>query len=149
MSSSPALVKEQEFRKTFETLPSVLIQDPVRGCAYAISAEELEKYRTSADTWSNLNESTVSFTVPDGEAVDEVPPFLRDPGLTPSVLLRYPHGQASYFVPFDALQAYRIEQPTRPEEGNVISFILPRAMEMVEELPRLTRALLQSGTSGF
>ena len=149
MSNSPTLTKEQEFRKVYETLPNVLIQDPVRGCAYAISSDGMEKYRTNVDTWSNLNESTVSFTIPDGEAVDEVPPFLRDPGLSPSVLLRYPHGQASYFMSFEALQTFRTEQPNRPTEGNNISFILPRAMEMVEELPGLTRALLQSGTSGY
>ena len=149
MPSSPALLKEQEFRRIYEVLPNVLIQDPMRGCAYAISAEEMEKYRTSADTWSRLNEATVSFTIPDDDAVDEVPPFLRDHGLTPSVLLRYPHGEASYFISFEALQAYRIDQPTQPADGNNISFIMPRSMEMIEELSGLTRALLQSGTSGF
>jgi hypothetical protein len=98
MPSSPVLLKEQEFRRIYEALPNVLIQDPVRGCAYAISSHEMEKHRTSVDTWLRLNEATVSFTIPDGDAVDEVPPFLRDPGLRPSVLLRYPHGEASYFI---------------------------------------------------
>lgn len=96
MASSPALLKEQAFRQIYEALPNLLIQDPVRGCAYAISADEMEKYRTNADTWSKLNESIVSFTIPDGDAVDEVPPFLRNPGLTPSVLLRYLRGLVLY-----------------------------------------------------
>lgn len=149
MPNFSALAKEQEFRKVFETLPNVLIQDPVRGCAYAILADELEEYRTDADSWSNLDEATVTFTIPDGETIDEVPPFMRDPTLKPSVLLRYPTGKASYFIPFDALQEHQTDQPVLRSDGNNISFVLPRSMEMVEELPGLTRAMLQSGTSGY
>lgn len=148
MPTPTPLPKVQEFRKVFETLPNVLIQDPVRGCAYYLPCEALEQFRTSPETWLHLDESTVAFTIPDGEEVDEVPPFLRDSGLKPSVHLRYSRGKTAYLIPFEALQGFRIDQPTKmTEDNNSISFILPRSMEMVEELPGLTRALLQAGTA--
>ena len=148
MPTPSVRAKEQEFRKVFESLPNVLIQDPVRSCAYYIPCDAMESFQASPDTWLHMDESTVTFTIPDGEEVDEIPPFLRDPGLKPSVLLRYSRGKTAYLISFEALQPFRIDQPTQAgDDNNIISFILPRSMELVEELPGLTRALLQAGTA--
>ncbi len=96
--------KINEHRRIFDTLPNVLIQDPARGGAYYIRAEDLAEFRTTPDTWAQLNDTTVSFVIPDGEVIDEVPSFLRTPEVKPSVLIRYSRAQSSYFLKFEDLQ---------------------------------------------
>lgn len=138
--------KAREHERRFVTLPNVLVQDPARGCAYWLTASDLEQYVASADTWASLNDSTVTFVIPDGDLVDEVPPSLRTPELKPSVLIRYVRGEKAYFLTHEQLQQFRVEQPSEPFDPGSISFILPRGTELIEELPLMRRALLQSGT---
>lgn len=139
--------KLNEHRRTFDTLPNVLIQDPARGRAYYLRGEDLAEFRTTPETWAQLNDTTVSFVIPDGEVIDEVPSFLRTPEINPSALIRYSRGQSSYFLTFEDLQRFSVEQPTESlDTADSISFIVPRGTELIEELPSLRRALLQSHT---
>lgn len=147
MTTQVGYDKRDEHRRTFETLPNVLIQDPARECAYFLTAESLLKYRSTVETWSRVNDSTVSLVIPDGEVIDEVPSFLRNPELEPSVLIRYSREQSSFFLTFEELQQYKVNQPTESlNTSDSISFIIPRGTELIEELPTLRRALLQSHT---
>src|SRR5688572_17217267 len=100
MADSPPVIteKSEEFRRVFEELPEVLIQDPARQCAYDIKAEQLQRFEAGPEVWSKVDDSTVTFVIPNNELIDEVPPFLRAPELNPSVLIRYPRGQAAYFL---------------------------------------------------
>ena len=145
-SGAAVLRKTEEYRRSFEVLPNVLIQDPARRCAYYIKADQLEAFRATTATWSSLDDRTVQFVIPGDDLVDEVPPFLRAPDVEPSVLIRYARGKAAYFLRFEDLQAFRIAQPTRSFDPDCISFIIPRGLEMIEELPSLRRALLQGNT---
>lgn len=139
--------KLNEHRRVFDTLPNILIQDPARGTAYFVKAEELAEFRTTPATWARLNDTTVSFVIPDGEVIDEVPSFLRVPEVEPSVLIRYSRSQSSYFLTFEDLQRFAVTQPTDSlHTSDSISFIVPRGTELIEELPALRRALLQSNT---
>ncbi|MCL2581276.1 MAG: hypothetical protein FWE35_02350 [Streptosporangiales bacterium] len=147
MTAETSYDKLNEHRRAFDVLPNVLIQDPARSCAYFIKSEELTEYRSTPATWSRLDDSTVSFVIPDGEVIDEVPSFLRNPEIDPSVLIRYSRGQASYFLRFEDLQKFEVSQPTESlDTTDSISFIVPRGTELIEELPTLRRALLQSHT---
>jgi hypothetical protein len=139
--------KLNEHRRVFETLPNVLIQDPARSCAYFVTTENLLKFRSSAETWSRVNDTTVSLVIPDGEVIDEVPSFLRNPELEPSILIRYSRDQSSFFLTFEELQQYKVDQPVESlNTTDSISFIIPRGTELIEELPTLRRALLQAHT---
>jgi len=138
--------KLHEHRRQFDALPTVLIHDPARQSAYYIPAEKLESFRATADTWAKLNDTTVTLVIPDGELVDEVPSFLRVPELQPSVLIRYSRGQSAYFLGFDDLQRFAVEEPPSLDPDVAISFAIPRGTELVEELSALRRALLQSHT---
>jgi len=102
--------KLEEHRRIFDTLPNVLIQDPARGRAYYIKAEELAGFRTTPATWARLNDATVSFVIPDGEMIDEVPSFLRVPEVDPSVLIRYSRLRSSYFLTFEDLQRFAVSR---------------------------------------
>jgi hypothetical protein len=147
MTAETTYDKLNEHRRTFDTLPNVLIQDPARGIAYYIKAEDLAEFRTTAATWGRLDDSTVSFVIPDGEVIDEVPSFLRTPEIEPSVLIRYSRSQSSYFLTFEDLQKFSVTQPTETlNTTDSISFVVPRGTELIEELPTLRRALLQSHT---
>ncbi len=107
----------------------------------------VDEFRTTPATWSLLNDSTVTFVIPDGEVIDEVPSFLRTPEVEPSVLIRYSRSQSSYFLTFEDLQRFVATQPTENlNTFDSISFVFPRGTELVEELPALRRALLQSHT---
>lgn len=139
--------KANEFRREFHYLPNVLVQDPQRECAYYIKAEYLSAYETDKETWPRLNDGTVTFVIPNGEIVDEVPPYLRNPEAETSVLLKYFHGKTSYFMSLSDLEKFCIEQPKTYFDDKSISFILPRGTELVEEIPGLRRALLQSNTA--
>ncbi|NBW41987.1 hypothetical protein EBR25_13450 [bacterium] len=138
--------KANEFRREFHTLPNVLVQDPQRGCAYYMKADELAPYEASADTLARMDDGTVTFVIPDGEIFDEVPPYLRNPEVEPSVLIKYSHGRTSYFMELNDLEQFKIEQPASYFDDESISFIMPRGTELVEELPEMRRALLQSNT---
>jgi len=147
MTAETTYDKLNEHRRTFDTLPNILIQDPARGIAYYIKAEDLAEFRTTAATWGRLDDSTVSFVIPDGEVIDEVPSFLRTPEIEPSVLIRYSRSQSSYFLTFEDLGKFAVTQPTETlDTRDSISFIIPRGTELIEELPTLRRALLQSHT---
>ena len=106
----------------------------------------LGDFEATVATWGQLDDSTVTFVIPDGDLIDEVPPSLRTPELTPSVLIRYTRAEKSYFLTNDDLQRFRVVQPMDAFDPESISFILPRGTELIEELPLLRRALLQSGT---
>lgn len=138
--------KTREHRRRFDTLPNVLVQDPARQCAYYLLAGDLSQFEATIDTWARLDDSTVTFVVPDDDVIDEVPPSLRTPELLPSVLIRYNRRKKAYFLTFEDLQRFRIEQPTESFDPRSISFIIPRGTELIEELPLMRRALLQSGT---
>jgi len=56
-----------------------ILQDPQRGCAYYLKAEDLSPYEASVDTLARMDDGTVTFVIPDGEIFDEVPPYLRNP----------------------------------------------------------------------
>jgi len=142
----PRFKKADEYRRVFSSLPNVLIQDPARACAYYVMASNLTGHEVSPETWAKVNDGTVTFVIPNGELIDEVPPYLRNPELQPSVLIRFGQGQSSYFLTFDELQAYRLPQPECAPSEEQISFIIPRGTELIEELPALRRALLQSNT---
>jgi len=147
MTAETTYDKLNEHRRTFDTLPNILIQDPARGIAYYVKAEDLAEFRTTAATWGRLDDSTVSFVIPDGEVIDEVPSFLRTPEIEPSVLIRYSRSQSSYFLTFEDLGKFAVTQPTETlDTRDSISFIIPRGTELIEELPTLRRALLQSHT---
>ncbi len=123
--------KLNEHRRVFDKLPDILIQDPVRGRAYFVKAEELVEFRTTPATWVRLNDTTVSFVIPDGEVIDEVPSFLRTPEAEPSVLIRYSRSQSSYFLTFEDLQRFAVTQPTESlNASDLISFIVPRGTEL-------------------
>lgn len=139
--------KLNEHRRTFDTLPNILIQDPARYSAYYIHADELVEFQATPDTWAQLDDTTVTFAIPDGDVIDEVPSFLRAPELEPSVLIRHARGKRAYFLTFEDLQKFRVDQPTETlDVKDSISFIIPRGTELIEELPTLRRALLQSHT---
>lgn len=139
--------KLNEHRRIFDTLPNILIQDPGRERIYYVKADELAEFRTTPATWARLNDATVSFVIPDGEVIDEVPSFLRTPGAEPSVLIRYSRSQSSYFLTFEDLQRFTVNQPAESlNTADSISFVVPRGTELIEELPALRRALLQSHT---
>ncbi|MGH3831282.1 MAG: hypothetical protein ACRDRS_12695 [Pseudonocardiaceae bacterium] len=146
-TSDATYEKLNEHRRVFDTLPNVLIQDPARSRAYFVKTDELAKFRTTPETWARLNDATVSFVIPDGEVIDEVPSFLRTPGAEPSVLIRYSRSRSSFFLTFEDLQRFTVTQPTASlNAADSISFIVPRGAELIEELPALRRALLQTST---
>ncbi|MGH3568993.1 MAG: hypothetical protein ACRDRH_23805 [Pseudonocardia sp.] len=145
-TTPPAYDKSREHLRTFVALPNILVQDPQRGCAYYVQAEQLVRFAATSNTWGQLDDTTVTFVIPDGDIIDEVPPALRAPELRPSVLIRYSRGKTSFFLTFEDLQEFRIDQPTEAFDPGSISFIIPRGTELIEELPLIRRALLQSNT---
>jgi hypothetical protein len=145
-ATRPAYDKAHEHLRSFPVLPNVLVQDPARGCAYYIPAVQLADFESTVATWNRLDDTTVTFVIPDSDLIDEVPPSLRAPELNPSILIRYMRGQKAYFLTHEDLQRFRVSQPTEPFDPESISFIMPRGTELIEELPLMRRALLQSGT---
>lgn len=147
MTTEAGYDKLNEHRRIFERLPDVLIQDPPRDCSYFIESNDLAAFRSTPETWACVNDTTVSFVIPDGEVIDEVPSFLRNPELKPSVLIRYSRAQSSYFLTFEDLQRFKVIQTNEPlNTDDSISFVIPRGTELIEEIPALRRALLQSHT---
>jgi len=146
INAGPRFKKAEEYRRVFVEVPNVLIQDPARRCAYYIEASELQKHEVTAETWAKLDDSTVTFVIPNGDLMDEIPSYLRNPELNPSVLIRFGQGQSAFYLGFEELQAYQIAQPEASFDDEQISFIIPRGTELIEELPALRRALLQSNT---
>ena len=141
------LLKEEHTPKVFEELPEVLIQDPLAVCAYHVPAEELAKFRAGADVWAKVGPGTVTFVLPSGDMIEEVPPFRQVAEEAPSVLIQFPRGEASYFLTAEDLLEYRIPQPQEYWEGFTgVSFVIPRSTELIEQLPALRRAALQSST---
>ncbi|MGH8998832.1 MAG: hypothetical protein ACRDY7_05515, partial [Acidimicrobiia bacterium] len=68
-------------RTLFTELPDVLIQDPIRSSSYLISAAELAVHVVTSDVWPRIDGGTVTFVIPGGDAVEEMPPFRQEPDL--------------------------------------------------------------------
>jgi hypothetical protein len=135
---------QQQSKPVFEQLPDMLIQDPIRKCAYLLPADQMGAYQVSAETWSQLDTSVVTFTLPGVEDVVEVPSYNSVPSQEPSVLIQYPDGKASYFLTYEQLQQFITEMPIEKVSYG-ISFVIPMGMEMIEELPAMMKSMLQSG----
>lgn len=146
INAGPRFKTAEDYRRIFDHVPNVLIQDPGRGCAYYVKAEDLYRHEVTPETWAKLDDSTVTFVIPNGDLVDEIPAYLRNPELNPSALIRFGQGEVAFFLSFDDLQAYKIAQPEGSLDDDQISFIIPQGTELIEELPALRRALLQSNT---
>jgi hypothetical protein len=142
-----SIAKESVFKKAFSSLPDILIQDPIHECAYLIPSERLREFETGPDMWTRLTPDTVTFVIPGIDAIEEIPPFSAAPENQPSVLIQFPVDQSSYLLPWDEMQAFQIAQPTEYADNfEGVSFVLPRGMELIEQLPAVRRAMLQSGT---
>ena len=147
MTMAARSVVKETLKKTFSTLPDILIQDPLHECAYHIPAARLADYHTGPDVWAQLTSDAVVFVIPGADEIEEVPPFFASSGNEPSVLVQFPAGSSSYLLSWEDLQTFQIEQPTEYWEGfDGVSFVLPRGMELIEQLPAVRRAMLQSGT---
>jgi hypothetical protein len=134
-------------RTLLTELPDVLIQDPVRHTAYLVPAPELARHEVTPEVWPMIDGGTVTFVIPGGEAVEEMPPFRQSPDLEPSVLIQHQAAARAYYLTFDELQNYRCEEPTAGK-GYGISFVIPNSTELIEELPALRAAVLQTQESG-
>jgi len=134
-------------RALFTQLPDVLVQDPARDCCYLIPAAELARFETGPETWAGVDGGTVTFVIPGGDTIEEMPPFRQVADLEPSVLIQHRAGEKSYHLDFTALQAYRINGPGVGLNYG-ISFVIPQSTELFEELPSLRASLLQTQESG-
>lgn len=125
-------------------LPDVLVQDPVRKRNYFLPKERLASFAVQPDGLDKIGIGTVTFLIPNGEPLLTVPPFNVSPDAAPSVLIQHAAGKKSYYLTFDQLQEFVIDyEPGRSGYG--ISFVIPTGMELIEELPPLMKAALQTG----
>ncbi len=121
----------------------VFIQDPVRECAYYVSCTNLSRFRADSNTWPQIDAGTVTFVIPGADLVHETPPFRQSGDVLPSVLIQDPINNVSYFLSFNDLQEFRVDHPVDPTSFDV-SFRIPQSLELIEELPAMQRAELQT-----
>jgi hypothetical protein len=152
--NSNELVNRSEILKSisFENLPNVLIQDPVHRSEYWIPASELKKYQKDTDDLHDISEGTVIFLIPDQSFIEEVPVSHKTPDKEPSILIQYPAGNTSFYLSYQELQFFKVETYSKHTAPHGIAFIIPWKMSdldenLIEELPSLMRAGLQSNTS--
>lgn len=131
--------------KVFETVPDILVQDPVRDRWFLVPGTGLSKYETSVSSWDAIGPNTVTFVIPDESVFSEVPPFTQGTDDLPSVLIQWPKGKASFLMDYDDLTKFEVEERRTAKLNYGISFIIPRGTELIDELPTLRAALLQSG----
>ncbi|MGK9353688.1 hypothetical protein ACSS1H_12195 [Acinetobacter baumannii] len=129
----------------FISLPDILIQDPSKSISYLITAEKMVQYKLKPTELALIDDNVVTFVIPDDELVDEIPPFLKSDKGVPSVLIQHPVGSASYLLSNQELSKYEVSQEVIPSYG--LAFVMPTGMELIEDLPPLMAATLQSGES--
>lgn len=128
--------------------PDILIQDPANQCAYLIPGDVVYDYRVMPEDLIRIGAGAITFVIPEDNYFEEVPPYRSNPEVGVAVLIQYPAGEVSFYLTLDQLQIFKVEQPTE-HEGYGISFVMPTGMELIEELPPLMRAMLQSGESCY
>jgi len=133
----------------FTEMPDVLIQDPIRHRWFLVPGSKFESFRTSPNTWQDLGPNTVTFVIPDDEVVGEIPPFVQATDALPDVLVHWPRGNKSYLISYKDLQGFEVAAGAEKDVSYGISFLIPRGTELIDELPPLRAALLQSGESAF
>lgn len=109
----------------FPELPDVLIQHPRIDRSYLIPASALRQHQSGPDDLLRIGPDTVTFVIPDEEFIEEVPPFLRIPTDSPSVLIQYPTGRQAFYLTSAQLATYTVDQPRERGVGYGISFIIP------------------------
>lgn len=145
MSDSESITSTKE-STVLTALPDVLIQDPNRGRIFFVIADELKKYANDKSSWASIGSNTVTFVIPDENYFEEVPPFSQSSTEAPDVLIQWAAGQTSFLLTYEQLGNYEVPENFEKGEGHYgISFIIPRGTELIEELPPLMAAMLQSG----
>lgn len=131
-------------QEVFTDLPDVLIQDSKLAISYYIEAKELGKY--VADENMNL-ENTVTFVITQGELLDDVN-LTNSSYINQSVLIKHSKSNTQYYIPFNKLEDFKINAIDQIEKiaDGCITFILPTGDELLEDVPNLSRAMLQSNT---
>jgi uncharacterized membrane protein len=134
-----------EFKAGPDTrIPTVYVQDAVRGEAYLIPGAAMPGFEVTPQSWKEVDRGTVTFVIPDGSLAYPIPPFMQDPVAAPSVLIQHPARKVAYFLKNEALLQFK----TAPSQAKPVydySFILPVHLELVEKLPAPIKGLLQSG----
>lgn len=142
-----ARAKAESNKERMENLPNIIIQDSIKNCAYILPANIMETYQVTVDTWSKIGSDTVTFVIPGGDYIEEIPPFSQVNTEKPSVLIQFPSNDTAFFLTFGDLEKYKTSIPEKQPE-NSLSFILPRGTELIEELPDLSISLLQTQEKG-
>ncbi|MFY5897624.1 hypothetical protein [Acinetobacter pittii] len=101
------------------------------------------QYKLKPTELALIDDNVVTFVIPDDELVDEIPPFLKSDKGVPSILIQHPVGSASYLLSNQELSKYEVSQEVMPSYG--LAFVMPTGMELIEDLPPLMAATLQSG----
>ena len=130
-------------------LPDVLIQDPYNDRAFMLRASDLGKYTNTAHSWSSIGPNTVTFVIPDEDGLEEIPPFSQSATESPDVLIQWPKGRMSFHIEYRELENYEIPLEDSKAAGYGISFVIPRGTELIDSLPALRAAILQSGELQF
>lgn len=130
--------------EALEHLVDVLIQQPSTGKKYLIAKEKLVTLESEASDLLSVDDSTVTFVMPSESFIEELPPFLGDRSGDISVRILFPDQKKSYFIDNATLH----ESEVHGDVDYGISFALPEGLEMIEEMPELMKAVLQSGEGG-
>lgn len=134
--------------QSYRELPSVLIQDPLSECAYLIGADRLREHKMSPEKLVYVDDGVITFSIPEDEFIEPTPPFNATRTSTPAVIVQFEAGQTAYFLTYNDLQEYRVDQPSE-YGGYGISFVIPVANEFLEKLSPVQYASLQSGEGGM
>lgn len=131
--------------KNFIDLPDVLIQDSKTATSYFISSEELWNFKTEVE---KELDNTVTFLV-HNDLLDEVNNSISN-FENPSILIKNSQEDSTYnfFISSEELKEFKItkfEQMTEITD-NCLAFILPTGDELLEDIPNMSPAMLQSGT---
>lgn len=128
-------------------LPSVLIQDPRMGHAYVISSQELRAFELTADAFAKIDDSVITFIIPDDDLIEVTPAFNVSGTKTPTVIIQALALDKSFLLSYEQLQLFKVAQPN-DYGGYGISFVIPAGNEFLEDLSPLQAAMLQSQESG-
>ncbi len=127
----------------YNELPNVLIQDSANVSPYYFKSGELKKFEVNSleDT-----ENTVTFLIPNGDLFDEVSPQTFEEN--PSILIKFPKDNSQYLIPNNKLIDYKIESfdEMASISNECLTFIIPRGDELLEDIPNMSPAMLQSNT---
>jgi len=122
-------------RAPFNGPCTIVIQEEASERYYILPSHAIDRYKVAAETWGQIGENTVVFTIPDNYHFEILSPFAQPYFESPSILIQHPTRRTCYYIAYKDLQKYRGTVPKEKILHWDMAFMFPTPGVLFDPYP--------------